>query len=1027
MKAVRMSQNWPKIEELFHQAADLLPPERAAFLTAACGEDSAVRIEVETLLLAEERGKELPGPFLQPALKPGQQIDRFQVLSACGQGSSGTVYRARDTQDQRMVAIKVFAQFLTPEQRRRYLKEVRASSVLHHPHIVALLEAGRSGDRDFFVMEYVDGLTLGEVIPAGGMPVERALELARMILDGLAAAHAAGVIHRDLKPSNVMVTSGGSVKVLDFGLAKLIDLKGNAPLPASLETATGQIVGTACYLSPEQARGETVDARTDIFSFGALLYEILTGERPFDRGSLAGTLSAILRDTPVPVRELRRDTPRDVARLARRCLEKDRGQRFRSVEELSRALLRCAAHLQSPRRRFFLALRRPKVAVPALAALVVLASATAFLGIRAVRVRTARTIIEPQIARLVEQHRYNAADELVRQIEKIVTGDQTVRDFARDYRLVASVVTEPAGAEVAIKDYATPDAPWRVIGRSPLRNATFPLGYLRWRVSAPGHRTREFAETAVLQPEIRFTIYPDGSRPADMEVVPAGATYGPGSVRVPEFSLDRYEVTNRQYQEFLNAGGYRRRELWQQPFILKDRNLMWEQAMAAFRDQTGRPGPAAWELGQYPEGKADFPVTGLSWYEAAAYARFAGKRLPTYVEWLRAARTEWLYADALLISNFSGKGLAPVGSYHGLDRFGTYDLAGNCKEWLWNEWGSAQRLTMGGAWDEAYYAAGTIDAATAWDRRANVGFRCAMSVAPPPESFLQPVEIHQVRDYAREKPVSDQEFAAIRPVYDYAKTPLHAKLEGIDDTNPYWRTEKVSFDAPYAGERIQAYLFLPRGATPPYQTVVYFASGIAYNEKSSQHLEMWFLESLIRGGRAVLYPVLWEMYERKPKPNTSRSERISLRALRDVQDFRRSLDYLETRPEIDSSKLAYFGFSAGAVYAPLVLANEPRLKVAELAVGGLEQVRLPVERDPFQFAPRVRVPILMMNGRYDLAFPLETSQKQLFNLFGTSPDDKRFVLLEAGHAMVGFPASTRESLDWLDRYLGPVPMPLSKH
>src|ERR1019366_10519180 len=120
------------------------------------------------------------------------------------------------------------------------------------------------------------------------------------------------------------------------------------------------------------------------------------------------------------------------------------------------------------------------------------------------------------------------------------------------------------------------------------------------------------------------------------------------------------------------------------------------------------------------------------------------------------------------------------------------------------------------------------------------------------------------------------------------QTPLHAKLEGIDDTNPYWRTEKVSFDAPYAGERIQAYLFLPRGATPPYQTVVYFASGIAYNEKSSQHLEMWFLESLIRGGRAVLYPVLWEMYERKPKPNTSRSERISLRALRDVQDFRRS-------------------------------------------------------------------------------------------------------------------------------------------
>jgi formylglycine-generating enzyme required for sulfatase activity/dienelactone hydrolase/predicted Ser/Thr protein kinase len=1022
-----MSTNWQRIEELFHQAADLAPGDRAAFLTAACEDDAAVRLEVETLLSAEDGARELPGPFVPAGLRPGEQIDRFEILAPCGQGSSGTVYLARDAHTGRKVAIKVFPQFLTPEQRRRYLKEAQAASLLHHPHIVEVEETGRSGDRDFLVMEYVDGRTLGEVIPVGGMPVEEALDLARMILEGLAAAHAAGIIHRDLKPSNVMLTGSGSIKVLDFGLAKLMELNGEEPLPASMNTATGQIVGTACYLSPEQARGEAVDARTDIFSFGAALYEMLTGERPFDRGSLAGTLAAILRDTPVLVRELRSETPWDVSRLVRRCLGKNRDNRFRSADELLRALLHCRARLKSPWRRVFSLLRRPKVAVPIMAAILVLVAGTAFLGIRGMRALRARTVIEPQIARLVAQHRYNAADELVRQIENTVPGDRMVRDFARDYRVITSVVTAPAGAEVAIKDYATPEAPWRVIGRSPLKNATFTLGYLRWRVSAPGYRTREFAETAILQPEIRFAIYPDHAGPTDMEVVPAGATYGSRPVQVPEFSLDRYEVTNRKYQEFVNAGGYQRRELWQQPFLMKDKTLTWEQAMTAFRDQTGRAGPAGWELGQYPEGKGEFPVTGASWFEADAYARFAGRRLPTYVEWLRAARTEWLYADALLISNFSGKGLAAVGSYHGLDRFGTYDLAGNCKEWLWNEWGRAQRLTMGGSWDEAYYAVGTMDAAVPWDRRANIGFRCASSTAPPQPSFLDPVEIRGVRDYAREKPVSDAEFAAIRRVYDYAKTPLHAKLEGIDDTNPYWRAEKVSFDAAYAGERVPAFLFLPRGATPPYQTVVYFASGIAYNEKSSEHLEMWFLEPLIRSGRAVLYPVLWEMYERKPKPNTSNAERRSLRVPRDVQDFRRSLDYLETRPEIASGKLAYFGFSAGAVYAPIVLASEPRLKVAELTVGGLEQVLLPVERDPFQFAPRARVPILMMNGRYDLAFPLETSQKPLFNLFGAAANDKKLVLLEAGHAMVGFPASTRESLAWLERYLGPVPMPLLEH
>jgi eukaryotic-like serine/threonine-protein kinase len=371
-----MSKNWQKIEELFHQAADLPPADRAAFLTSTCCDDQAERMEVEALLSAEDSGKELPRPFFPAALRPGQHIGRFQILAACGQGSSGTVYLACDPDTERKVAIKVFAQFLTSEQRRRYIKEVRAASVLHHPNIVALEEIGRAEDRDFLVMEYVDGHTLGEVIPAGGMPIEGALDLARMVLEGLKAAHAEGVIHRDLKPSNVMVTSGGTIKVLDFGLAKLMDLNGNEALPVSIQTATGQIVGTACYLSPEQARGEAVDARTDIFSFGAVLYEMLTGERPFDRGSLAGTLSAILRDAPAPVRELRRDMPRDVSRLVRRCLGKNRGDRFRSADETLHVLLECIAGLKSKRRRALGFLRRREVAAPILVALLLLAAGT---------------------------------------------------------------------------------------------------------------------------------------------------------------------------------------------------------------------------------------------------------------------------------------------------------------------------------------------------------------------------------------------------------------------------------------------------------------------------------------------------------------------------------------------------------------------------------------------------------------------------------------------------------------------------
>ncbi len=1013
-----MSQVWQRVEELFHEALEMPPDDRRAFLVAACNGDDDVRHQVETLLRADESTLNLPQPFLLHTgeLAAGTRLEHYEILAVSGRGGTGTVYRARDSRLGRQVAIKVFPTLVSPEQRRRYLKEAQAASALNHPYVVSVYEVGRADDQDYIVMEYVEGRTLGETIPAEGLPAKQALGLARMVAEGLAAAHAAGIVHRDLKPANLMVKPDGSIKILDFGLAKFIET-GAAP---SMQTATGQIVGTACYLSPEQAEGKQVDARSDVFSFGVVLYEMLTGERPFDRGSLAGTLSAILRDTPAPVRKLRPETSRPLGRIVERCLEKDREKRYDSAAEVLDALSACQRKLDAPLGRMSQALRRREVLIPTLSFLLLLAIVSAHWGVREFRVRNARLTVVPQIAKLVEQHRYNAADELVRQIETIVPNEQQVREFQRDYRVITSVATTPADAEIAIKDYATPDTPWRVLGKAPLQKTAIPFGYLRWRVSSPGYVTREFAETGSLQSMIRFALYPAAGAQPGMVLVPAGVTYGAKPVQVAEFWLDQFEVTNRKYQEFVNAGGYRRREFWQEPFVRDGATLTWETAMDSFRDQTGKSGPAAWELGNYPDGKADYPVTGVSWYEAAAYARYAGKSLPTFTHWRRAARTEWLYADAILVSNFSGKGLAPVGSYRGLDRFGTYDLAGNCKEWIWNEWKPGQRMVMGGAWDEAYYAMGLLDQAVPMDRRLNSGFRCAKYVAPPPPAFADPVNVRPERDYSKEKPVSDETFAQLRKVYDYDHTPLRATVESTDESDPHWRKQKVSFDTVYGGQRVVAYLFLPRSSAAPYQTVVYFASGIANMEKSSSRLEMWYLDPLIRSGRAVLYPVLWSMYERKEKLKGTPSERARTGIIREIQDLRRSLDYLETRKDIDNSRLAYFGFSASSVLAPIVLATENRFKAAVIAVGGLMQGHPSPEVDPFQFAPRAHTPVLMMNGRYDLAFNLDTSARPLLDLFGAPPADKKLTLLEAGHAMVGFPAATKESLEWLDRYLGPV-------
>src|ERR1039457_3758296 len=169
------------------------------------------------------------------------------------------------------------------------------------------------------------------------------------------------------------------------------------------------------------------------------------------------------------------------------------------------------------------------------------------------------------------------------------------------------------------------------------------------------------------------------------------------------------------------------------------------------------------------------------------------------------------------------------------------------------------------------------------------------------------------RDYSQEKPVDDETFAGFRKQFDYDPAPLHQKTEEIDDSNLYWRKEKVSYDAAYGGQRVTAFLFLPRGGAPPYPTGVYYASGIALAEKSSSHLELWFLDPLIRSGRAVLYPVFWGMYERK-EVLKERGTELHTRMVRSVLDMRRSLDYLETRPEIDRAKLAYFGLSYGALF-----------------------------------------------------------------------------------------------------------------
>lgn len=1001
-------------------------------------------------------------------LSNGTRIGSYQIESLLGAGGMGEVYLAEDTRLGRKVALKTltFEFSRDPDRLRRFEQEARAASALSSPNAAHIYDIGESGGLRFIAMEYVDGETLQQKIDGRPMTAAEIVEIALQITDALDEAHSKGIVHRDLKPANIKLSSRGRVKVLDFGLARLARSGDGQASSASTEAQTtpGTVMGTFRYMSPEQALGREVDQRSDIFSLGIVLYEMATGRTPFASGSTPEIVDRIVHEQPEAIARFNYDIPAELERIIRKCLEKERERRYQSSRELLVDLNNfkrdsILGHILSASRP---AITRPS-AVPlrrrlllAAVALAILlpAGGTAFyLYRRHAGIEWARSSVA-RVEELARAERYDEAFDLASAIEAYLPKDPTIARLKPTIDEEVSIASDPPGAAVYLRQFKTggSTSPKQPIGTTPIEHRIVRRGDYIVSVEKEGYATLErtisgglfrFGGEVIMTPEVRAVIRLVESQkmPARMTFVPGGnyrlvswGRPGDAAFQLDDYFIDKFEVTNHEFKEFIDAGGYLKKDYWKGPFVKNGRALAWEDAIAMLRDRTGMPGPRDWSNQTFPEGKADYPVSGVTWYEASAYARFREKSLPTIFQWEKAARDGMTTPSSFVVmpwgavdikgsldqrANFRGNGTMPVSSLEfGMSPYGCYHMAGNAAEWCANAT-SDGFVTAGASWQEPAYVFSSYGSYPGFYSSDRVGFRCARS--SPGSGDQGAMTFNTNKPAPTYQASSEAEFQSLLTHYRYDRGPLQPEILEVQETSE-WRREKIAF-AGAGGERAFAYLFLPNHYARPLEVVHFTApADVVQGVRSIADSIPIVLGAVVRSGRAVLGVVLKGNVERpwppdrKPPQFGSVKQRDEL--IQAVTDCRRALEYIDTRKDLDAGKIALVGASAG-IYPGLVLpAVEPRYRSLMLSGSGARKIWLSAlpEANALNFAPHIKIPKLMLSGRYDENFVFKTEIEPLYRLLR---DPKRIEVYEGGHAPP-YELFALTITRWLDETLGPV-------
>jgi formylglycine-generating enzyme required for sulfatase activity len=1026
----------------------------------------------------EERGPAVP-------VTEGLRLGRYVVRTRLGSGGMGDVFLADDTQLGRRVALKFVRADAASGAlaQRRLLREARAAALLDHPHICAIYEVGEADGRTYIAMQYVEGETLDTRLQRSPMDLSEILPIAVQTADALSEAHAHHLLHRDIKPANIMVTTRGDARVMDFGLAKHDPTEAGSSGSDTMSALSqhGAVIGTVAYMSPEQARGEPLDARSDLFSLGIVFYEMVSGRRPFQGTSSAAVAAAILTQDPLPLARFAATIPPELERIVSKLLKKAPDSRYQSAKDLlidlralkedrefqerlgrtplppapaansERALAAPAtaprtasSPARTPARR-----RAQVVAASLMAALVIVVAG--WLAWQ----RTASRHAEAQVAQVValaDAGRSAEAYDLAVVVEATLPGNATIAGLLPTISDTVSVTTEPAGASVFVKRFdsraAGADTPRQPLGLSPVSNARVARGEYVLSIEKDGYAPVERTVSGVAirngtltitPPPIRVNqrLLPASAVPARMVSVPGGdyrliswSRPTDRRVRLADYFIDKYEVSNQEYKEFVDGGGYVTRELWRHPFVKDGRQVAWDEAMRIFVDRTGLPGPRTWSNRTFPEGRGSYPVTDLTWYEADAYAAFRGKRLPTVFEWEKAARNGYMAAAGIASmpwgafypgdqlagrANFGPSVLPANSGEFGMSAFGAYNMAGNVSEWTAND-SSEGFLATGGGWGDPTYTFAQFGGRPGFFASEKLGFRCVRTDALDDQGGAR-IELDQeVPHYTAP---SDRAFAELAGVYRYDKVPLEARIEQATET-PEWRKETISFKAANGGRAV-AYLYLPNHVPRPLQVIHFLPAGdVDSGFRSLSNSMDDRMAPFVRAGRAAFGVALQGYIERlRPagfvRPDYSTVE-FTETVVDRIADLRRGLAYLETRPDLDMNRVAMMAPSAGSTLGMVLGAIEPRYRALVFIGAGIPSGYRVINAaaNPINFASRIRAPKLIVQGRYDEDTPLRYATEPFLELL---VEPKRLVLYDGGH-VPSIEVMMNSTSAWLEEQLG---------